>query len=57
MRGLDNLQIVEALFQGKRFLLRNQLTCEAHNALMAAGAAVPPTSKKLKKPNQMKAKM
>ena len=43
LRGLDNLQEVEALFQGKRFVLRSQLLGHAHKALMAAGVAVPPT--------------
>ena len=48
IRGLDNLQEVEAVFQGKRFLLRSQLTGDAHKALMAAGVAVPPTLKEMK---------
>ena len=43
LRGLDNLQEVEALFQGKRFVLRSQVLGHAHKALMAAGVAVPPT--------------
>ena len=43
VRGLDNLQEVEAVFQGKRFLLRSQLVGQAHRALQAAGVAVPPT--------------
>ena len=43
LRGLDNLQEVEALFQGKSFVLRSQLLGHAHKALMAAGVAVPPT--------------
>jgi len=43
VRGLDNLQEVEAVFQGKRFLLRSQLVGQAHRALLAAGVAVPPT--------------
>jgi transposase len=43
LRGLDNLQEVEALFQGKRFVLRSQVLGHAHKALMAAGVALPPT--------------
>lgn len=43
LRGLDNLQEVEVLFQGKRFVLRSQVLGHAHKALMAAGVAVPPT--------------
>jgi len=40
---LDNLQEVEAIFQGKRFVLRSQVLGEAHKAFMAAGVALPPT--------------
>jgi hypothetical protein len=43
IRGLDNLQEVEALFQGKRFVLRSQVLGQAHKAFMAAGVALPPT--------------
>ena len=43
LRGLDNLQEVEALFQGKRFILRSQVIGDAHKAFMAAGVALPPT--------------
>jgi transposase len=43
IRGLDNLQEVEALFQGKRFVLRSQVLGQAHQAFMAAGVALPPT--------------
>jgi transposase len=43
LRGLDNLQEVEVLFQGKRFVLRSQVLGHAHKALMAVGVAVPPT--------------
>jgi len=43
LRGLDNLQEVEALFQGKRFVLRSQVLGQAHKAFMAAGVALPPT--------------
>jgi transposase len=43
VRGLDNLQEVEARFQGKRFVLRSQVLGQAHKALMAAGVALPPT--------------
>jgi len=43
VRGLDNLQEVEALFQGKRFVLRSQVLGQAHKAFKAAGVALPPT--------------
>jgi len=43
VRGLDNLQEVEAVFQGHRYVLRSQLTGQAHRAIQAAGVAVPPT--------------
>ena len=43
IRGLDNLHEVEALFQGKRFVLRSQVLGQAHQAFMAAGVALPPT--------------
>lgn len=43
LRGLDNLQEVEALFQGKRFVLRSQVLGQAHKAFQAAGIALPPT--------------
>jgi transposase len=43
LRGLDNLQEVEAVFQGKRFVLRSQVVGQAHKAFMAAGVALPPT--------------
>jgi len=43
LRGLDNLQEVEAAFRGRHYLLRSQLTGDAHKAIRAAGVAVPPT--------------
>lgn len=43
VRGLDNLQEVEAVFQGKHFLLRSQVLGHAHKAFVAAGVALPPT--------------
>ncbi len=43
VRGLDHLQEVEALFQGKRFVMRSQVLGQAHKAFMAAGVALPPT--------------
>jgi hypothetical protein len=43
VRGLDNLQEVEALLQGKRFVMRSQVLGQAHKAFMAAGVALPPT--------------
>jgi len=47
LRGLENLQEVEALFQGKRFILRSQVIGQAHKALMAAGVAMPPTLREI----------
>ena len=43
LRGLNDLQEVEAKFQGKRFVLRSQVLGHAHKAFMAAGVALPPT--------------
>lgn len=43
VRGLDNLQEVEARFQGKHFVLRSQVLGQAHKAFMAAGVALPST--------------
>ena len=43
VRGLDNLQEVEARFQAKRFVMRSQVLGQAHKAFMAAGVALPPT--------------
>jgi hypothetical protein len=43
LRGLENLQEVEANFQGRRFFLRSQLVGQAHRAIQASGVAVPPT--------------
>lgn len=43
LRGLDNLQEVEAAFRGRRYLLRSTLVGHAHKAIRAAGVAVPPT--------------
>jgi len=47
LRGLDDLHEVEAVFQGKRFLFRSQLTGQAHLAIRAAGVAVPATVREL----------
>ena len=47
LRGLDNLQEVEAVFQGKRFVLRSQVLGQAHKAFMAAGVALPPTLREI----------
>ncbi|RPI10685.1 MAG: hypothetical protein EHM71_02930 [Zetaproteobacteria bacterium] len=47
LRGLDNLQEVAAVFRGRRYLLRSQLTVHAHTAIRAAGVAVPPTIRAL----------
>ena len=43
LRGLEGLQEVELTYQGRRFLLRSQLSREASAALRAVGAAAPPT--------------
>jgi transposase len=48
IRGLDALQQVEANFQGRRFLFRNQLTADASQAVRATGVAIPPTLQELK---------
>ena len=42
IRGLDNLQQVELLLQGSRFLLRGQISGDALQALRAAEVAVAP---------------
>lgn len=42
IRGLDNLQEVEAVFQAKGFILRSQVLGQAHKAFLAAGVALPP---------------
>jgi transposase len=47
IRGLDALQEVEATFQGKRFLLRSEISGDAGQALRAAGVAAPPTLRAL----------
>ncbi|MFA5042944.1 MAG: IS1634 family transposase [Kiritimatiellia bacterium] len=47
LRGLDNLQEVEAAFRGRRYLLRSKLTGHAHQAIRAAGVAVPSTIREL----------
>ena len=41
--GLEALQEVELTYQGRRFLLRSQLSGEASAALRAAGTATLPT--------------
>ena len=46
-RGLDNLQQVEANFQGKGFLFRSQLQTQASEAIRAVGVALPPTLSEL----------
>jgi hypothetical protein len=43
LRGLEGLQEVELTYQGRRFLLRSQLSGEGSAALRAAGTAAPPT--------------
>jgi transposase len=47
LRGLDKLQEVEAVFQGRRFVFRSHLVAQAHRALRAAGVAVPATIREL----------
>ena len=47
IRGLDNLQEVEAEFQKHRFLLRSQLSGDAMQAIRAVGAPLPPTLQEL----------
>jgi transposase len=47
IRGLDNLQQVEANFQGRRFLFRSQLTAHASQAVRATGVALPPTLREI----------
>jgi hypothetical protein len=49
LRGLDNLQEVEAVFQGRHFILRSQLLAQAHRAFLAAGVALPPTLREKKR--------
>lgn len=43
LRGLDNLQEVEAAFRGRRYLLRSALVGHAYKAIRATGVAMPPT--------------
>jgi hypothetical protein len=47
IRGLDALQQVEANFQGRRFLLRSQLSADASQAVRATGVAISPTLREL----------
>jgi hypothetical protein len=42
MRGMENLQQVEVLLQGSRFLLRSELKGQASQPLRAAEVALPP---------------
>ena len=42
IRGLDNLQQVEVLLQGSRFLLRSEIKGHASQAIRAAEVAMPP---------------
>ena len=42
LRGLDNLQEVEAEFQGHRFVMRGHVIGNAMQAIRAVGAALPP---------------
>jgi len=47
LRGLDNLQEIEAVFRGHRYLLRSKFVGQAYNAIRAAGVAVPPTVREM----------
>ena len=47
IRGLDNLQEVEAEFQGHRFVFRSRITGDASEALRGAGVASPPTLREI----------
>lgn len=48
IRGLDNLQEVELLLQGSRFLLRGKVSGDASQALRAAEVAVPPVLREIR---------
>ena len=47
IRGLDNLQQVELLLQGSRFLLRGEIKGHASQAIRAAEVAMPPVLQEL----------
>ena len=47
IRGLDNLQQVQANFQGRSFLFCSQLQANASAAIRASGVALPPTLREL----------
>lgn len=47
VRGLDQLQEVEAELHGRRYLLRSQLCGHASQALRAAAVAAPPTLREI----------
>ena len=47
LRGLDNLQEVEAEFQGHRFVMRGHVIGNAMQAIRAVGAALPPTIREM----------
>jgi Transposase DDE domain len=47
IRGLDNLQQVELLLQGSRFLLRSEIKGHASQAIRAAEVAMPPVLQEL----------
>jgi len=47
IRGLDNLQQVEILLQGSRFLLRSEIKGHASQAIRAAEVAMPPVLQQL----------
>jgi transposase len=47
IRGLDNLQQVEVILQGSRFLLRGEIKGHASQAVRAAEVALPPVLQEL----------
>ena len=47
LRGLDNLQEVEAEFQGHRFVMRGHVIGNAMQAIRGVGAALPPTIREM----------
>ncbi len=46
IRGLDNLRETEVVFRGHRFCFRSQMTGHVHQAIRAAGVAMPPSIRK-----------
>jgi hypothetical protein len=48
LRGLDNLQEVEATFRGRHYVMRSQFTGQAHKAIRATGVVAPQTIREKK---------